>query len=68
MVTELGADSVIERTDDGAVVIRMSVTDVPALVSWVMDFLDHAEILRPPEVRAAMVERLGDYSTPGAQR
>ena len=68
VVTELGADSVIERTDDGAVVIQMSVTDVPALISWVMDFLDHAEILRPPEVRAAMVERLGDYSTPGAQR
>jgi predicted DNA-binding transcriptional regulator YafY len=58
VVTELGEDAVVERRDDGAVVVRLAVTDVEALVLWVLDLLDHAEVLAPPEVRAAVVERL----------
>ena len=58
MVTELGPDAVVGRTDDGGVVVGLEVTDVEALVSWVLDLLDHAEVLRPDEVRAAVVERL----------
>ena len=33
-------------------------TDTEALLSWVLDLLDHAEVLRPPEIREAMVARL----------
>ena len=51
-------EAVVERGDDGAVVVRLSVTDVGALVLWVLDLLDHAEVLRPESVRAAVVERL----------
>ena len=58
VVTELGPDAVVGRTDDGGVVVGLEVTDVEALVSWVLDLLDHAEVLRPDEVRAAVVERL----------
>ena len=58
VVAELGEAAVVERGDDGAVVVRLSVTDTGALILWVLDLLDHAEVLGPPEVRAAVVERL----------
>ncbi|MGA2838125.1 MAG: WYL domain-containing protein [Acidimicrobiales bacterium] len=68
VVTALGPDAVIERSDDGAVVVRLVVTDVDALVSWVLDLLDHAEVLRPPEVRDAVVARLTAFVDGGAAR
>jgi proteasome accessory factor B len=63
VVTELGPDAVVERSDDGSVVVRLVVTEVEALVSWALDLLDHAEVLRPDEVRAAVVERLEAFAT-----
>jgi proteasome accessory factor B len=67
VVTELGPDSVVERTDDGGVVVRLVVTDVEALVSWALDLLDHAEVLRPADVRAAVVARLESFVGSGAE-
>jgi proteasome accessory factor B len=58
VTAELGPDAVIERRPDNAIVVRLSVTDVGALILWVLDLLDHAEVLRPPAVRSAVVERL----------
>ncbi len=58
VVAELGEEAVVERGEDGTVVVRLSVTDTGALILWVLDLLDHAEVLSPPEVRAAMIERL----------
>ena len=58
VVAELGEEAVVERGEDGTVVVRLSVTDTGALILWVLDLLDHAEVLRPPEVRAAVVRRL----------
>ena len=58
VVTELGPDAVVGHADDGGVVVRLVVTDAEALVSWVLDLLDHAEVLRPDDVRAAVVDRL----------
>ena len=68
VVTELGPDSVLERHGDGGVVVRLAVTDTEALVSWVLDLLDHAEVLRPPGVRAAVVDRLEAFAAHGAPR
>jgi proteasome accessory factor B len=68
VVTALGPDAVVERSEDGAVVVRLVVTDVEALISWVLDLLDHAEVLRPPEVRAAVVSRLEAFVARGAAR
>ncbi len=65
VVTELGPDAVVERTAGGGVVVRLVVTDVEALVSWVLDLLDHAEVLRPDEVRAAVIARLDAFATSG---
>jgi len=66
VVTELGPDAVVERADDGSVVVRLVVTDVEALISWVLDLLDHAEVLRPPEVRDAVIARLEAFVAVGS--
>jgi proteasome accessory factor B len=58
VVAELGPSVVVEHRDDGAVVVRLSVSDEEAFFLWVLDLLDHAEVLGPPAVRTAVVERL----------
>jgi predicted DNA-binding transcriptional regulator YafY len=58
VIAELGPDAVREHRERGAVVVRLAVTDTDALVTWVLDLLDHAEVLRPDSVRAAVVGRL----------
>jgi len=63
VVAELGEGAVVERGEDGTVVVRLSVSDTGALILWVLDLLDHAEVLRPPEVRAAVVGRLRASAT-----
>jgi predicted DNA-binding transcriptional regulator YafY len=51
----VGADAVEERRPDGSVVLRVSVTNRPAFRSFVLGFLDHAEVLGPPDLRAEIV-------------
>ena len=68
VVTALGPDAVVEREAGGAVVVRLVVTDVEALVSWVLDLLDHAEVVRPAVVRDTVVGRLGEFVGRGAVR
>jgi proteasome accessory factor B len=58
VVAELGEEKVIETRDDGSVVVGLSVTDTEACVLWVLDLLDHAEVLEPPSVRAAIIDHL----------
>jgi proteasome accessory factor B len=67
VVAELGPEAVVEQRDDG-VVVRLTVTDQDALVLWVLDLLDHAEVLGPPATRAAVVERLTEMVKTGAHR
>jgi proteasome accessory factor C len=52
---EVGNDKVESRRDDGSVVLRLRVAGFPALRSWIIGLLDHAEILEPPEFRAELV-------------
>ena len=49
-----------ERRANGSVVLTLRATNRSALRSWVLGFLDHAEILDPPEERAAVVAWLED--------
>jgi predicted DNA-binding transcriptional regulator YafY len=55
VIDELGTEAVVERRDDGAVVVELRVTNRAALRSWVLDRLDRAELLGPPELRAELV-------------
>ena len=54
----LGAGAVEERRPDGSVVLAVRVTNRDAFRSFVLGFLDHAEVLGPPALRAEIVEWL----------
>jgi proteasome accessory factor B len=58
-----GPDAVAERREDGSVVIELEITNVDAFRSFVLGFLEHAEVLSPPELRADTVEWLRALST-----
>jgi len=66
VLAELGDDALTERLPDGSGIIHMVVNDLEALVSWVVDLLDHAEILEPQEVRQTMITRLERMAGRGA--
>jgi predicted DNA-binding transcriptional regulator YafY len=55
VVEQLGADAVVDRRADGAVVVKLRVVNRPAFRTWVLDLLEHAEVLAPPELRADMI-------------
>lgn len=44
-----------ETRPDGSVVIEVGVTNVDAFLSFVLTFLDHAEVLGPEELRDSMI-------------
>lgn len=58
VVDELGAEAVVERRDDGAVVVALEVVNREAFRTWVLELLEHAEVLTPPELRDEIVEWL----------
>lgn len=58
VVDELGDDAVVERRDDGAVVVALSVVNRAAFRTWALNLLEHAEVLAPADLRAEMVEWL----------
>jgi proteasome accessory factor B len=55
VVDQLGEPAVVARHDDGAVEVELSVVNRPAFRDWVLDLLDHAEVVAPPELRAEMI-------------
>ena len=62
----LGPDAVRGRNPDGSVVFEVGVTNVGAFRSFVLGFLDHAEILGPPDLRADMVAWLAALTCPAS--
>jgi hypothetical protein len=44
------AGEIVERRDDGSVVVRLSVSSVPGLRSWLLGMRDHAHVLAPASV------------------
>jgi len=54
----LGADAVTETRSDGSIVVELEVTNRAAFRSFVLTFLEHAEVLEPPELRQDLVEWL----------
>ena len=67
LVGHVGPDVPIEREADGSVVIELSVVSLDGLRSFVLGFLDHAEVLSPPEARTAIVEWLDGIVAAGAR-
>lgn len=54
-VDHLGPDAVVAAHADGSVEVALRVTNADALRSFVLGFLDHAEILGPEELRGDLV-------------
>jgi len=54
----LGDEGVVEQRPDGSLVLEVNVTDEAAFRSFVLTFLEHAEVLAPPELRAGMIRWL----------
>jgi proteasome accessory factor B len=54
----LGAEAVEEQRDHGAVVVELAVTNQDGFRSFVLGFLEHAEVIGPPDLRAGFVEWL----------
>ncbi len=52
---QLGDESVVERRADGSIVVTLPVVNRAAFRTWIIDLLDHAEVLSPLELRAEMV-------------
>jgi predicted DNA-binding transcriptional regulator YafY len=57
-VQHVGPDHVVDEADDGSVVVELPVTNRAAFRSFVLSFLEHAEILEPPELRDDLIEWL----------
>jgi len=55
----VGADHVTTQHDDGSVDLLLTVSNRDAFRSFVLGFLDHAEVLEPADVRADVVDWLG---------
>ncbi len=54
-VQHLGPDHVVEEDPDGSVVVELPVTNRAAFRSFVLSFLDHAEVLEPAELRDELI-------------
>ena len=59
VVEQLGEEAVVDRRADGGVEVELPVVNRAAFRSWVLDLLDHAEVLGPDELRADVVGWLG---------
>ena len=57
-VGQVGPETVVERRSDGAIVLAVNVTNRSAFRSFVLGFLDHAEVLEPTELREELVDWL----------
>ena len=60
VVATLGAGSVEAWEPSGAVRLRIAVPDESPFVDWVVGLGDTAEVLGPPDMRAAVIRRLED--------
>jgi predicted DNA-binding transcriptional regulator YafY len=59
----LGSDRVAERRPDGTTVFAVPVTSSEAFRSFVLTFLDHAEVLAPPALRRQLIEWLEEVAS-----
>jgi predicted DNA-binding transcriptional regulator YafY len=59
----VGPEAKVETTADGAVRVTIRAVEIRAVVNFVLGFLDHVEIVSPPEARAALVAALEAWTT-----
>lgn len=52
---EVGTHNVVERTEDGTVIVQVPCANVDAFQAWLFGLADHAVVLGPPEVRTSVI-------------
>ncbi len=62
VVAEVGERALIDRAPDGSVLLSLGVSSFDVLRSWVLGLLHHAEVVGPPEARAAVVSWLEEIA------
>jgi predicted DNA-binding transcriptional regulator YafY len=68
VVDHLGPDAVVERREDGSLVVTLQVVNREAFRTWLLELLEHAEVLTPSELRDEVVAWLGAQAeTPAAR-
>lgn len=60
------AAEVVERREDGSVVIALAVSNRPAFRSWILGMLDHAQVLGPDSLRREIRSWLEQIAATGA--
>ena len=55
---DAGDDAVVERREDGSVLLHIAVTNMDGFRSWLFGFLDHARVIGPDSVRSQIVKWL----------
>ncbi len=60
---QLGDATVVEPRDDGSAVLEVAVTNWPAFRTFVLGFLDHAELLAPADRRAELLAWLREVAS-----
>jgi predicted DNA-binding transcriptional regulator YafY len=55
VAAEVGESAVLERRPDGSVVVSVPCTNREAFRSWLLGFVEHAEVLEPAEVRTEVI-------------
>jgi len=60
--TEICTEDAIRRDDDDGLVVAVDVTNRAGFRTWLVTFLDRAEVLSPPELRAEIVTWLEDLA------
>lgn len=58
--TLIGEDAAWKMEDDGSALVEMTVSNADAFRSLVLDFLDHAEVLEPADLREDLVRWVRD--------
>lgn len=61
-VQHVGPDHVVAEEPDGSVVVELPVTNRDAFRSFVLGFLDHAEVVSPPELREDLLAWLAELA------
>lgn len=62
-IADAGPSATVERHDDGSVTLTMPVAQREAFRSWVLGFLDHAEVLGPADLRDDVIDWLRSIAT-----
>jgi predicted DNA-binding transcriptional regulator YafY len=65
VLMELDPSAVVESRPDGSIVVRVPCRNRLVFRAWVLGFVDHAEVLGPPEVRNEIVDWLREMVARG---